>query len=280
MSVPGQSHVKAMLKLAELLHYKGLQITFVNTDSVHMSVFESGGPHFLDGSPGFLLETIPDGVPHGPEFKSTPSRVPLLLQSIETNFLGRFSDLVTKLQDPPCIISDGFMSVFTIDAAQKLGIPVMMYWTLAACGYMGFYQIQSLFEKGLAPLKEESYITNGYFNTIIDWVSGMKGIRLKDFPVDWTADINDKLLKFTKEAPKGLIEFLIIFSTRSVSWRLVSSKLCHRCMLMFTPSAQCNYFLIRYLKRKSKLEVQVMDTAYGKKSQSVSSGFNLRSQIL
>ncbi|KAF5792182.1 UDP-glycosyltransferase 85C2 [Helianthus annuus] len=93
------------------------------------------------------------------------------------------------------------MSVFTIHAAQNLGIPVMMYWTLAACGYMGFYQIQSLFEKGLAPLKEESYMTNGYLNTIIDWVPGMEGIRLKDFPVDWTAD-NDKLLKFTKEAPQ------------------------------------------------------------------------------
>ncbi|KAJ0712523.1 hypothetical protein HanOQP8_Chr09g0335791 [Helianthus annuus] len=74
-----------MLKLAELLHYKGLQITFVNTDSVHKRFLESGGPHCLDGSPGFLFETIPDGVP-----KSISSRVPLLLQSIETNFLGRF----------------------------------------------------------------------------------------------------------------------------------------------------------------------------------------------
>ncbi|KAM0032593.1 putative UDP-glucuronosyl/UDP-glucosyltransferase [Helianthus debilis subsp. tardiflorus] len=201
---PGQSHVKGMLKLAELLHYKGLQITFVNTDSVHKSFLESGGPHCLDGSPGnFLFETIPDGVPHGPQVKGTHSRLPLLLQSIETNFLGCFIDLVTKLQDPPtCIISDGFMSVFTIDAAQKLGIPVMMYWTLAACGYMGFYHIQSLFEKGLAPLNGESYITNGYLNTIIDWVPGMEGIRLKDFPVDWTADVNDKIMKFSKEAPQ------------------------------------------------------------------------------
>ncbi|KAJ0712524.1 UDP-glycosyltransferase 85C2 [Helianthus annuus] len=44
-------------------------------------------------------------------------------------------------------------------------------------------------------------MTNGYLNIIIDWVPGMEGIRLKDFPVDWTAD-NDKLLKFTKEAPQ------------------------------------------------------------------------------
>ncbi|KAJ0817134.1 putative UDP-glucuronosyl/UDP-glucosyltransferase, UDP-glycosyltransferase family [Helianthus annuus] len=30
----------------------------------------------------------------------------------------------------------------------------------------------------------------------------MEGIRLKDFPIDWTADLNDKLLTFCKEAPQ------------------------------------------------------------------------------
>ncbi|KAI3785376.1 hypothetical protein L1987_44494 [Smallanthus sonchifolius] len=197
---PTQSHIKAMLKLAELLHHKGLQITFVNTDFVHKRFLESAGPHFLDGAPGFGFETIPDGVPRSSEASTVTTRE-LVLRSIETNFLALFIDLVTKLPNPPtCIISDGFMSVFTIDAAQKLGIPVMMYWTLAACGFMGFYQIQSLIEKGLVPLKDESYLANGYLDTIIDWIPGMEGIRLKDFPIVWTTDFNDKLLIFCNEA--------------------------------------------------------------------------------
>ena len=29
---PGQSHIKAMLKLSKLLHHKGFHITFVNTE--------------------------------------------------------------------------------------------------------------------------------------------------------------------------------------------------------------------------------------------------------
>ncbi|KAI3785377.1 hypothetical protein L1987_44495 [Smallanthus sonchifolius] len=199
---PGQSHVKAMLKLAELLHHKGLRITFINTDFVHKRFLESAGPHCLDGAPGFRFETIPDGVPHSSEVSIAITRE-LLLQSIETNFLALFIDLLTNLQNPPtCIISDGFMSVFTIDAAQKLGIPVMMYWTLAACGFMGFYQIQSLIEKGLVPLKDESYLTNGYLDTVIDWVPGMEGIRLKDFPIDWTTNLNDKLVTFAIGGPQ------------------------------------------------------------------------------
>ncbi|KAJ0514267.1 hypothetical protein HanHA300_Chr10g0367661 [Helianthus annuus] len=100
---PDQSHIKAMLKLAELLHHKGLRITFVNTEFVHECLFESGGPHSLDDSPGFRFETIPDGVPRSPEASGDTIR-DFLMQSLETNFLGRFIELVTKLQDAPNII--------------------------------------------------------------------------------------------------------------------------------------------------------------------------------
>ncbi|KVH79589.1 UDP-glycosyltransferase 85C2-like [Cynara cardunculus var. scolymus] len=201
---PGQSHIKAMLKLAELLHHKGLQITFVNTDFVHKRFLESGGPHCLDASPAdFRFETIPDGISRGSLDDMATSRQKLI-HSIE-NFLSTpFLDLITKLPIPPtCIISDGFMSVFTIDVAQKLGIPIMLYWTLAACGFMGFYQTMLLMEKGLVPLKDESYLTNGYLDTIIDWIPGMEGIRIKDFPsMVRTTDPNDQLLTFTTESTR------------------------------------------------------------------------------
>lgn len=29
---------------------------------------------------------------------------------------------------------------------------------------------------------DESYLTNGYLDTVIDWIPGMKDIRLKDLP--------------------------------------------------------------------------------------------------
>nr|GEY25895.1 UDP-glycosyltransferase 85C2-like [Tanacetum cinerariifolium] len=148
---PAQSHVKAMLKLAELLHHKGLQITFVNTENIHKRMLKSGGLHCLDGTSGFQFKTIPDGIPRTSE---DDDGTDFLIQYIETSFLAPFLDLATKLLNPPtCIVSDGFMSVFTVDAAKDLGIPVMLYWTLSACGFMCVYQIQSLIEKGLVPLK-------------------------------------------------------------------------------------------------------------------------------
>ena len=59
--VPAQSHIKCMLKLARLLHHKGLHITFVNTESNHKRMLKYGGYHSLD-VPGFQFITIPDGL--------------------------------------------------------------------------------------------------------------------------------------------------------------------------------------------------------------------------
>lgn len=46
-------------------------------------------------------------------------------------------------------------------------------------------------------MADESYLTNGYLETTIDWIPGMKGIRLKDIPsfIRTTAR-NDTLLNF------------------------------------------------------------------------------------
>ncbi|KAM7500073.1 hypothetical protein LguiA_024487 [Lonicera macranthoides] len=60
---PAQSHIKAMLKLAKLLHSRGIPITFVNTKYNHNHFLKSGGPDSLAGLPDFRFETIPDGLP-------------------------------------------------------------------------------------------------------------------------------------------------------------------------------------------------------------------------
>ncbi|KAK1433377.1 hypothetical protein QVD17_10287 [Tagetes erecta] len=193
--LPAQSHIKAMLKLAEVLHHKGLEITFVNTEYIHKRLVKSSGLQCLDGSSRFRFETIPDGIPRKSEDDDGGD---VILDHVQTTFLAPFLDLATKLPNPPtCIISDGFVSLFTIEAAEKLGIPIMLYWTFSACGFMCLYHIQTLVEKGLVPLKDESYLSNGYLNTIIDWIPGMEEIRLKDFnSVIQTTNPDEKIFKF------------------------------------------------------------------------------------
>ncbi|XP_071712776.1 UDP-glycosyltransferase 85C2-like [Rutidosis leptorrhynchoides] len=192
---PQPSAIKSMLKLAELFHHKGLRVTFVNTEMNHKRFLESGGPHCLDGSPGFHFITIPDQptcivseVHSGLQLWNKP----------ETKFIDYFYNLMTSLPNPPtCIISDGLMSSFTIDVAQKLKIPVMLFWAIAACSYMCFYQLKSLVEKGIVPLKDTSQET---LEKTLDWIPGIKGIRIKDLPSFVWTEPNGRFFNYLKEA--------------------------------------------------------------------------------
>ncbi|KAM5580246.1 hypothetical protein ABKV19_009807 [Rosa sericea] len=92
------------------------------------------------------------------------------------------------------------MSLFTITAAEEIGAPIVLFNTVAASTYMGFKQFRTLVQKGLAPLKDESCLTNGFLDKVIDWIPGMKDIRLKDLPSFFrTTDPNDTIFNFTIE---------------------------------------------------------------------------------
>ncbi|KAB2610774.1 7-deoxyloganetin glucosyltransferase-like [Pyrus ussuriensis x Pyrus communis] len=207
--LPFQSHIKAMLKLAKLLHHRGFHITFVNTEYIHKQFLKSLGPNSLDGLPDFRYETIPDGHTISSD-KRTPEDIILLFHFISQSILPPFLSLIEKLNtaltsndvNPPVtyLVSDGFMS-FTTLAAEKLGIPIALFFTFAASSFMGFMQYPALVKKGLAPLKDESYFTNGFLDKVIDWIPGMKTIRLKDLPtVFQTTNPDDVYFRHILEA--------------------------------------------------------------------------------
>ncbi|KAM3742372.1 hypothetical protein ACB098_07G065300 [Castanea mollissima] len=204
--VPLQGHITPMLKLAKLLHHKGFHVTFVHTEYNCKRLLRSRGPNSLDGLADFHFEAIPDGLP----------------PSDADNCLVPFCNLLYKLNDtsssnvPPvtCIISDGCMS-FTLDAADKFGIPDVQFWTPSSCGFLSYMHFRHLVERGLIPLKDASYLTNGYLETKIDWIQGMKNIRLKDLPnFIKTTDENDIVLKFVlHETERTLRASAIILNT-------------------------------------------------------------------
>ncbi|XP_073261725.1 7-deoxyloganetin glucosyltransferase-like [Populus alba] len=203
---PAQGHINPMLKLAKLLHFKGFDITFVNTEYNHRRLLKSRGSSSLDGLPDFQFKTIPDGLPPS-DIADATQDIPSLCDCTSTTCLAPFRDLIANLNSSSivpqvtCIISDACMS-FTLDAAEEFGIPEALFWTPSACGVLGYAQYLSLIERGLTPLKERKliFICNfffGYLETSIDWIPGMKNIRLRDLPsFVRTTDINDSMLHF------------------------------------------------------------------------------------
>ncbi|KAK7385316.1 hypothetical protein VNO78_31032 [Psophocarpus tetragonolobus] len=196
---PTQGHINPMLKLAKLLHLEGFHVTFVNSEYTHKRLLKSRGPDSIKGLPSFRFETIPDGLPE-PEVDATQD-IPSLCDSTRRTCLPHLRNLLTKINNsdaPPvtCIVADGVMS-FTLDAAEELGVPLALFWTPSACGFMCYVQFGQLIQKGLIPLKDSSYLTNGYLETIIDWIPGIKEIRLRDIPsFIRTTDSDDFMLEF------------------------------------------------------------------------------------
>ncbi|KAF8404619.1 hypothetical protein HHK36_009507 [Tetracentron sinense] len=217
---PAQGHINPMLKLAKLLHYRGFHITFVNTEFNHQRLLKSRGPDALNGFPDFQFHTIPDGLP--PSDVDATQDIPSLCDSTRKTCLVPFRNLLSKLNHtsssnvPPvsCIVSDGVMS-FAVEAAEELAIPGVLFWTTSACGFMGYVQYPNLIERGLVPLKDASYLTNGYLDTVVDWIPGMKDVRLRDIPsFIRTTDLNDIMIDFAKgEVERAYKASAIILNT-------------------------------------------------------------------
>ncbi|XP_040362731.1 7-deoxyloganetin glucosyltransferase isoform X2 [Rosa chinensis] len=164
---PDQSHIKAILKLARALHHRGFHITFVNTEFNHKRFLKSQGPNSLNGLPDFRFEAIPDGIPESGE--DATQEITLVSESIRNHLLAPFRDLLIKLNSTSspvtCIVSDGLLSCFTTTASEELGIPIVLFYTVSACSFMGFRKFRTLLEKGLVPLKDPNDIV---FNTAME----------------------------------------------------------------------------------------------------------------
>ncbi|KAL4614833.1 hypothetical protein ACB092_07G081200 [Castanea dentata] len=207
VAYPLQGHINPMMKLAKLLHHKGFHVTFVNTEYNHKRLLRSRGPNALDGLPDFHFETITDGLP--PFDADVSQDVPSLCDSTSKHSLVPLCNLLSKLNDtsssnvPPvtCMLTDGYMS-FSLDAAEKFRISIALLWTPSSYGVLSYMHYHHLVER------DASDQTNGYLETPVYWIPGMKNMCLKDFPnFIRTTDKNDIMVNFliheTKKAPRA-----------------------------------------------------------------------------
>lgn len=197
---PAQGHVNPLFQLAKLLHHKNFHITFVNTEYNHKRLLNAQGPNALVGLPDFQFKTFSDGLPFSDA--NATQDIPSLCDSLNKNALAPFLDLLSGIVSnrdlPPvtCIVADAVLT-FALDAADQFGIPKVAFWTPSACGVLGYSHYGDLLDKGLVPLKDLSYLTNGDLETAIDWIPAMKNIRFKDLPSFCrTTDKNDIMFNY------------------------------------------------------------------------------------
>ncbi|WVZ73608.1 hypothetical protein U9M48_021894 [Paspalum notatum var. saurae] len=188
LPAPAQGHITPMLNVAKLLHARGFDVTFVNTEYNQARLVRTRGAAAVAGVPGFRFATIPDGLPPSDDDDVTQD-IPSLCKSTTETCLGPFRRLLADLNDtaatghPPvtCIVSDVVMG-FSIDAAKELGVPYVQLWTASTISFLGYHHYRLLLSRGLAPLKGVEQLTNGFLDTPVDDVPGLRNMRFRDFP--------------------------------------------------------------------------------------------------
>ncbi|KAK2388608.1 linamarin synthase [Trifolium repens] len=215
---PAQGHVNPFMQLAKLLRCNGFHITFVNTEFNHKRLIKSLGAEFVKGLPDFQFEAIPDGLPESN--KDATQDIPMLCDAIKNNFYVPFKELVNKLNTSSphipvtCIIADGLLG-FAGRVAKDLGIQELQFWTASACGFVGYLHYDELVKRGILPFKDEKFVVDGTLETSIDWIPGMKDIKLKDLPSFMrVTDLNDIMFDFMgSEAQNCLRSSTILINT-------------------------------------------------------------------
>ncbi|KAK6792461.1 hypothetical protein RDI58_011542 [Solanum bulbocastanum] len=96
---------------------------------------------------------------------------------------------------------------FTQQVSEELGVPNVGFWTSSGCSLWAFTQYPKLVEQGYAPLKDESYL-----DTIIDWIPGMEGIRLKHLPSFIRATVDEPSYIIIKYIVEEILDKIPKFS--------------------------------------------------------------------
>ncbi|GJM86895.1 hypothetical protein PR202_ga02795 [Eleusine coracana subsp. coracana] len=187
---PAQGHITPMLNVAKLLHARGFDVTFVNTEYNHARLVRTRGAAAVSGIPGFRFATIPDGLPPSDDDDVTQD-IPSLCKSTTETCLEPFRKLLAELNNngpatehnPPvtCVVSDVVMG-FSMDAAKEIGVPYVQLWTASTISFLGYQHYRLLLDRGLAPLEDADQLTNGFLDTPVDDVPGLRDMRFRDFP--------------------------------------------------------------------------------------------------
>ncbi|XP_014523774.2 7-deoxyloganetic acid glucosyltransferase [Vigna radiata var. radiata] len=153
---PAEGHIKPMFNLAKLLRHKGHKITFVNTQHTHNRLLQSTDLPSFDT--GFRFTFVADGLPHD----VPPNDFSVILSSTSRSkvaeefreMLRSFVENPSQWGPPSCVVVDGMMSTIAMDAAEELGVPVIVFRTYSATATWVTIHVSKVIQEGVMKMED------------------------------------------------------------------------------------------------------------------------------
>ncbi|KAI4364938.1 hypothetical protein MLD38_020969 [Melastoma candidum] len=225
---PFQSHVNTMLRLAELLCLAGLRITFVISEYNHTRLARNADTHpRLSASYGkdFVYKVVQDGI------DGDATRTEETIRTVHSKYRDDVRSLFQELNEAlpvTCIVADGYMT-FSIDTAEELGIPLIVFRLIGPRCFWVYYNIPRMIEAGELPIMGEDGMER-----LVQSVPGMEGIvRGRDLPSFCrVTDISDPALQTiitqTIQTPRAQALVFNTFEKLDASVLAHVQKHCHK----------------------------------------------------
>ncbi|KAI5442851.1 hypothetical protein KIW84_011759 [Lathyrus oleraceus] len=149
------------------------KLACLDTECNHKRLLKSKSPNAFDCFTNFTFETIPDGLTSMDGDDDVSQDIRSFSESIMNNFHHLFDELLAKLHEsststviPPvtCFVSDCYMP-FIVESAQEHALSIVLF-----SPFLTTYHIPNLFQNGVLPLKDESYLTNGCLDIKVEWI--------------------------------------------------------------------------------------------------------------
>ncbi|GJN04354.1 hypothetical protein PR202_ga21897 [Eleusine coracana subsp. coracana] len=147
LPLPYQGHINAMLRLAAVLHARGLAITILHT--------KTSAPDRQKLPPGYELVTIKDDVP--PELAASDDVAAFVL-ALNRNCAAPFREYLARAGRVSCVVADvdWFAPLAT---ARELGVPALALMTSSAARFRVYLAFPLLEERGYLPVQEANLDT-------------------------------------------------------------------------------------------------------------------------
>ncbi|XP_057871684.2 7-deoxyloganetin glucosyltransferase [Cryptomeria japonica] len=158
---PAQGHVNPLMNFAELLAIRGFFITFVTTEWIDQRLLKAASTDAAardreakERGLKFRFLSLPDGLPPDHGRTSELGELYLALRNLGPALESLLTAADSSVPPITCIVSDSYISC-TVEVAQNLGVPRVIFWTCCTANSIVQTNGNVLLSQGHIPVTED-----------------------------------------------------------------------------------------------------------------------------